>query len=146
MKVKKLGALILAGVLTCTSPAAVFAEEITEENAINTVIDSLLENPDQIADIVIYAKNLIDEQDISDEEITDVIDQAAEHFQISISETEQETLLKLIVKFRDMDIDEEQLREDIKKVYETLDDLGIEKEDVKGIFGKLMDFAKNIIE
>lgn len=45
-----------------------------------------------------------------------------------------------------MDIDEEQLREDIKKVYETLDDLGIEKEDVKGLFGQLLDFAKNILD
>lgn len=146
MKVKKLGVLILAGVLTCTSPAAVFAEEVTEESRIDTAIDSLLENPDEIADIVIYVKDLIDEQDISDEDITDVIDQAAEHFQVSISESEKETLLKLVKKFRDMDIDEEQLREDIKKVYETLDDLGIEKEDVKGLFGQLLDFAKNILD
>lgn len=77
MKVKKLGVLILAGVLTCTSPAAVFAEEVTEESRIDTAIDSLLENPDEIADIVIYVKDLIDEQDISDEDITDLIDQAA---------------------------------------------------------------------
>lgn len=146
MKVKKLGVLILAGVLTCTSPAAVFAEEVAEESRIDTAIDSLLENPDEIADIVIYVKDLIDEQDISDEDITDVIDQAAEHFQVSISESEKETLLKLVKKFRDMDIDEEQLREDIKKVYDTLDDLGIEKEDVKGLFGQLLDFAKNILD
>lgn len=146
MKVKKLGVLILAGVLTCTSPAAVFAEEVAEESMINTAVDSLLDNPDEIADIVIYVKNLIDEQDISDENISDVIDQAADHFQVSISETEKDTLLKLVKKFRDMDIDEEQLREDIKKVYETLDDFGIEKEDVKGLLRQLIDFAKSILE
>lgn len=146
MKVKKLGALILAGVLTCTAPSVVFAEEMTEEILMDTVIDSLLDDPDEVADIVIYVKNLIDEQDISDEDMRSVIDEAAEHFQVSLSDSDKESLLEIIKKFKDMDLDEEQLRSDIHSVYDKLESLGVEKEDVKGLFGKLIEFAKNILE
>ena len=45
-----------------------------------------------------------------------------------------------------MDIDEEQLREDIKSIYEKLDSLGVGKEEVKGFLGRLIDFAKNILD
>ena len=44
-----------------------------------------------------------------------------------------------------MDIDEEQLRTEINKVYDKLESLGITKEDVKGILGKLVDVVKNIL-
>lgn len=146
MKVKKIGALILAGVLTCTTPSAVFAEEMTEEILMDTVIDSLLDDPDEVADIVIYVKNLIDEQDISDDDIRSIIDEAEDHFQVSLSDSDKESLLKIVKKFKDMDLDEEQLRSDINSVYDKLESIGVEKEDVKGILGKLIDFAKNILE
>lgn len=147
MKVKRLGAFILAGVLTCTAPSAVFADEIsTEEMIMDMAIDSLLDNPDKVADIIIYVKEMINQQDLSDEDIRSVIDQAAEQFDVSLSDSEKDTLLKLVKKFQDMDIDEEQLREDIQSVYDTMEKLGIEKDDIKGTLGKLIDFAKSILE
>ncbi|MDO4307951.1 MAG: DUF1002 domain-containing protein [Eubacteriales bacterium] len=146
MKVKRLGALILAGVLTCTAPSVVLADEITEEILMDTAIDSLLSDPDKVADIVIYVKDAIDQQDISDDDIRYVIDQAAENFDVNLSDSDKESLLKIVKKFKDMDLDEEQLRTDIKSVYDKLESLGIEKEDVKGVLGKLIDLAKNILE
>ena len=146
MRVKKIGALILAGVLSCTTPAAVFAEEnTTEEILMDSVLDSLLSDPDKVADIIIFVKDMIDDQDFSDDEIRNVIDQAAEKFEVSISDSDKETILKLVKKFKDMDIDEDELRENIQSVYEKLDSLGIEKEDVKGFLGKLIDFAKELL-
>lgn len=146
MKVKRLGALILAGVLTCTAPSAVFADDITEEILMDTAIDSLLSDPDKVADIVIYVKDAIDQQDISDDDIRYVIDQAAENFDVDLSDSDKESLLKIVKKFKDMDIDEDQLRSDIKSVYDKLESLGIDKEDVKGVLGKLINFAKSILE
>ena len=44
-----------------------------------------------------------------------------------------------------MDFDEEQLREQVHKVYDKLESLGVTKEDVKSIFGKLVDMVKDIL-
>lgn len=146
MKVNKIGALMLAGVLTCTAPAAVYAGDTVEEVITDTVVDSLLSDPDKVADIVIYVKNLVDQQDFSDEELSDIIDQAAEHFELELSDSEKNSILKLVKKFKDMDIDETQLRESIQSVYDKMESLGIDKEDVKGILGKVIDFAKTFLD
>ncbi|MDY3999307.1 MAG: DUF1002 domain-containing protein [Blautia sp.] len=146
MKVNKLGAFVLAGILACTSPAAVSAEENTaEEILMDAAIDSLMSDPDKVADIIIFVKDMVDQQELSDDEMKSIIDEAAEQFDVNITDSDKDTILKLVKKFKDMDIDEEQLREDIKSVYEKLDNLGIEKEDVKGFLGKLIDFAKSIL-
>ena len=146
MKVNKLGAFVLAGILACTSPAAVSAEENTaEEILMDAAIDSLMSDPDKVADIIIFVKDMVDQQELSDDEMKSIIYEAAEQFDVNITDSDKDTILKLVKKFKDMDIDEEQLREDIKSVYEKLDNLGIEKEDVKGFLGKLIDFAKSIL-
>lgn len=146
MRVNKLGALVLAGILTCTAPAAVSAQEnTTEEILMDAAVDSLLSDPDKAADIIIFVKDMIDRQDLSDDEMKNIIDEAADQFDVNITDSDKDTILKLVKKFKDMDIDEEQLREDIKSVYEKLDNLGIEKDDVKGFLGKIIDFAKSIL-
>ena len=146
MKVNKLGALILAGVLTCTGPAVIFAEDnSTEEMIMDEVVDSLLSNPDKVADIIIFVKDMIDRQDLSDDQILNIIDEAAVQFEVSLSDSDKESILKLVKKFKEMDIDETQLRNHINSAYEKLESLGIDKESVKGILGKLIDFAKSII-
>ena len=48
-------------------------------------------------------------------------------------------------KFKNTDLDEEQLRSQVNKVYNKLEELGITKEDVKGILGKLVDLARSIL-
>ena len=51
MKVNKLSAVILAGVLACSTPSAVFAQESSaEEILMDAAMDSLLSDPDKVAD------------------------------------------------------------------------------------------------
>lgn len=147
MKVKKTGALILAGVLTCTTPEVVFAEDTAaaEEMIMDEVVDSLLSDPDKVADIIIFVKDMVDQQDLSDEELLNLIDEAVVQFNVDLSDSDKESILSLVKKFKDMDIDEEQLRENISSAYDKLESLGVDKESVKGILGKLIDFAKSIL-
>lgn len=70
---------------------------------------------------------------------------AAESAGITLSDSEKQTLIQLYDKFKNTDLDEDQLRSQVNKVYSKLDELGITKEDVKGIIGKLVDFARNIL-
>lgn len=152
MKIKKLSALVLAGVISCTAPAAVYADTVSDvvDAAVGILesseMDDILSDPDKIVAIIVYAKDAIGNQEVSDEDILDVIALAEEQFQVTLSDSDKETLVKLVKEFKDMDLDEEQLRNQIQNVYDKLESLGITKDDVKGFLGKAIDFVKNILE
>lgn len=152
MKIKKLSAIILAGALACTTPAVAYAEDSASaavDQAIDILsesgVDELLSDPDTVVDIIMAAKDTLGQVDVSDDQISSALDTAASSLGITLSDSEKSTLVKLYNQFKNMDIDEEQLRSEINKVYDKLESLGITKDDVKGILGKLIDVVKNIL-
>lgn len=152
MKIKKFSALILAGALVCTTPTAVSADTATDaavDQAVELLeqsgVDDILSDPDRVVDIIISAKESIGQADVSDEEISAAIDTAASAAGFSLSDSEKSTLVSLYNKFKNVDINEEELRSSVNKVYDKLESLGITKDDVKGIFGKLVDLVKSIL-
>ena len=147
MKIKKLGALILAGTIMCTTPAvpamasdsSTAVQEVITDNA----IDSLASDPDAVVDIIMYVKDAVDQQDISDEQIKSLIQTAESTVGVSLTDEEENKVVKIVKQVKDTNIDEEQLRSTVTKVYDKLEELGIGKEEVKGILNKLFDFAKS---
>lgn len=151
MKINKLSAFILAGALTCTTPAMVYADTTSDavDQAVsvleNSGVDDLLSDPDKVVDIIVAAKDAIGQVDVSDEEISNAIDVAASGLGISLTDSEKSTLVQLYNKFKNMNLDENELRTQITKVYDKLESLGITKDDVKGVIGKLIDIAKSLL-
>lgn len=152
MRIKKLSALILAGFLTCTAPAAVQADAQTDaavDQAVELLeqsgISDFMSDPDNVVDVIIAAKETIGQADVSDEDIAAALDTAAAAAGFSLSDSDKDTLVRLYNKFKNIDIDEETLRTQVNKVYDKLESLGITKEDVKGILGKMIDIVKSII-
>ena len=151
MKINKLSAIILAGALTCTTPAMVYADITSDavDQAVsvleNSGVDDLLSDPDKVVDIIVAAKDAIGQVDVSDEEISSAIDVAASGLGISLTDSEKSTLVQLYNKFKNMNLDENELRTQITKVYDKLESLGITKDDVKGVIGKLIDIAKSLL-
>ena len=147
MTIKKLGALILAGTIMCTTPAvpamasdsSTAVQEVITDNA----IDSLASDPDAVVDIIMYVKDAVDQQDISDEQIKSLIQTAESTVGVSLTDEEENKEVKIVKQVKDTNIDEEQLRSTVTKVYDKLEELGIGKEEVKGILNKLFDFAKS---
>jgi uncharacterized protein YpuA (DUF1002 family) len=147
MIIKKLGALILAGTIMCTTPAvpamasdsSTAVQEVITDNA----IDSLASDPDAVVDIIMYVKDAVDQQDISDEQIKSLIQTAESTVGVSLTDEEENKVVKIVKQVKDTNIDEEQLRSTVTKVYDKLEELGIGKEEVKGILNKLFDFAKS---
>ena len=147
MTIKKLGALILAGTIMCTIPAvpamasdsSTAVQEVITDNA----IDSLASDPDAVVDIIMYVKDAVDQQDISDEQIKSLIQTAESTVGVSLTDEEENKVVKIVKQVKDTNIDEEQLRSTVTKVYDKLEELGIGKEEVKGILNKLFDFAKS---
>ena len=147
MIIKKLGALILAGTIMCTTPAvpamasdsSTAVQEVITDNA----IDSLASDPDAVVDLIMYVKDAVDQQDISDEQIKSLIQTAESTVGVSLTDEEENKVVKIVKQVKDTNIDEEQLRSTVTKVYDKLEELGIGKEEVKGILNKLFDFAKS---
>ena len=149
MKIKKIGALIMAGVLMCTAPAASVmasdAADTVQEIITDNEIDSLASDPDAVVDISMYAKDQIAQQDISDDQIREIIQAGENTAGVSLTEEEENKLITIVKKVKDTNIDEEQLRSTVTKVYDKLQEMGIGKEEVKGILHKLVDFAKSLL-
>lgn len=147
-KINKFAAIFLAGVMTCTAPAVVMASS-TEDQIVEMIqesgVEEMISDPAQVTDIIMYVKGLIDQQQITEDQISTGIDMAAEQFGIALSDGEKDTLSGIAKKMIDMDIDEEQLESTLTNVYDTLESLGIGKEEVKSILQKVIELAKGIL-
>ena len=144
MRIKKAGILIIAAAITCTTPAVSVMAADTSESV--QEIDSLVSDPDKVVDIIMYVKNEAAKQDISDDQIRSLIQTAESTAGVSLSEEEENRIIKIVKQIKDSDIDEEQLRSAVTKAYDKLEEMGIGKEEVKGILHKLADFAKSLFE
>ena len=144
MKINKLSAFILAGALTCTAPAMVYADQTTDaavDQAVELLeqsgVDDLLSDPDKVVDLIIAAKETLGTGKVTDDQISSALDVAAGELGVTLSDSYN--------KFKNMDLDENELRSQVNKVYDKLESLGITKEDVKGILGKLVDLVKEFL-
>ena len=148
MRIKKFAALVLAGAIMCTTPsipemsydASAKVQEIITDNA----IDSLASDPDAVVEIIMNVKDAMAQQDISDEQIKSLIQTAESTVGVSLTDEEENKVVKIVKQVKDSNIDEEQLRSTVTKVYDKLEEMGIGKEEVKGILHKLVDFAKSL--
>ena len=150
-KINKLTAIVLAGAISCTAPAMVYADDTSAavDQAVEMLqesgVDELLSDPDKVVDIIVAAKEAVGQTDVSDDTISSAIDVAASSLGVTLSDSDKSTLVSLYNKFKNMDLDEDQLRSQINQVYDKLESLGITKEDVKGVFGKLVSLVKDIL-
>ena len=151
MRINKLTAIVLAGAISCTAPAMVYADDTSAavDQAVEMLqesgVDELLSDPDKVVDIIVAAKEAVGQTDVSDDTISSAIDVAASSLGVTLSDSDKSTLVSLYNKFKNMDLDEDQLRSQINQVYDKLESLGITKEDVKGVFGTLVSLVKDIL-
>ena len=151
MRINKLTAIVLAGAISCTAPAMVYADDTSAavDQAVEMLqesgVDELLSDPDKVVDIIVAAKEAVGQTDVSDDTISSAIDVAASSLGVTLSDSDKSTLVSLYNKFKNMDLDEDQLRSQINQVYDKLESLGITKEDVKGVFSKLVSLVKDIL-
>ena len=154
IKMKKSAALILAGVLACSMPMPVMASSDTEvvESLLDSGIDFLASDPGKAVDIIMYAKDLVDQQNITDDQVRSAVTQAADHFGVSLSDSEVDSLVSVVRKVLDAKIDDPeklcQLRDHKGSflIFSKLQDMGVTKDDAKGLVSKLIEFVKGLFE
>lgn len=150
-RLNKVTALVIAGVISCTSPMMVMAsdsgsvmsqaEEILKDNEVG----SLASDPDKVGDIIVYVNGLFDSNQITDDEISQGIDEAADHFGVSLNEDDKSSLVNIISKFRGIEMSDDQIKGYVSDAYSTLKDMGVTKSDVKNIFEKAIEFIKGML-
>ena len=90
-------------------------------------------------------KGLFDSNQISDDEISQGIDEAADHFGVSLNEDDKSSLVNIISKFRGIEMSDDQIKGYVSDAYSTLKDMGVTKSDVKNIFEKAIEFIKGML-
>ena len=143
--IKKLTGIMMAGALAFSVPVPAIAsgfDTSSLEALIDSGVDAVFSDPDQTVDIIMYVKDKIGQQDVTDDQIRTVINEAADAFQISLTDTEKDNLVDLARKVKDANIDEDELRSDVNAVFDKMDALGVEKNDVKGFLKKILNLVK----
>ena len=116
------------------------------ESLLDSGIDFLASDPEKAVDIIMYAKDLVDQQNITDDQVRSAVTQAADHFGVSLSDSDVDSLVSVVRKVLDAKIDEDALRSDVNSVYSKLQDMGVTKDDAKGLVSKLIEFVKGLFE
>lgn len=143
--IKKLTGIMMAGALAFSVPVPAIAsgfDTSSLEALIDSGVDAVFSNPDQTVDIIMYVKDKIGQQDVTDDQIRTVINEAADAFQISLTDSEKDNLVDLARRVKDANIDEDELRSDVNAVFDKMDALGVEKNDVKGFLKKILNLVK----
>ena len=143
--IKKLTGIMMAGALAFSVPVPAIAsgfDTSSLEALIDSGVDAVFSDPDQTVDIIMYVKDKIGQQDVTDDQIRTVINEAADAFQISLTDSEKDNLVDLARKVKDANIDEDELRSDVNAVFDKMDARGVEKNDVKGFLKKILNLVK----
>ncbi len=120
----------------------------TNELVVTSDIGETLEDPEKAAELVAFIKNEVSSQNLSEEDVSNLIDQASEEFGVTLSEENKQDLVELMEKIDNLNLDVDQLKDQISGLYEKLDNMGIhidlDSEEVQGLLQKIIQFFKNL--
>lgn len=109
-------------------------------------------NTDEVAGMVAYLKDQVGGKNMSDGEIKDAIDEAADKFNVSLTQDQIDQLLELLKKLQGLDLDWGNLKNQAQNLYGKLKDMGLNidtaalTEQAQGFFAKLIAFIKSLFQ
>ncbi|MCD7894360.1 MAG: DUF1002 domain-containing protein [Erysipelotrichaceae bacterium] len=120
-------------------------EEVDEENvdaAINEIVvtGDIAEDNDDAEALVAYLKEQVAQDDMSEDEISEAIDEAEEKFGVTLTDEQQQALVDLLAKIGDLDLDIDSLKSQAQEIY---DKLGIDI-DTDSLFSSIKNFFGGI--
>lgn len=153
--------IIVAGPTGISGTAALVGifkayEEMTGENVDDAVVDvalnelvltgqleSVLEgvSDEEVEEFIAYIKAVVAEQDLTDEaSINEVIDEACEKYGVTLTSSERQQLIDLLLKITSLDIDLSGLVDYAESLYNSFKNGG----DSDGIFAAIGEFFSNL--
>jgi len=156
--------VIVAGPFEITGTAALVGamkayaeltgEDISEDSmdaAVNELVitSEIAEDVDSedIEQLMAFVKAKVVEEGLDDEEaISKAIDEGASQLGITITEEEKKAIISLMKKIGDLDLDLESMQQQAKDLFNKLEDMGIDKEQAKNFFQKIIDAIQSFFE
>ena len=123
------------------------ADAATEELVTTSDLGESIGDKEQAEELVGAVKEAVVSNNLSDpEEIEAVVDDAAKEMDIQLSDEDKQKIVSLMQKISSLDLDVDALKEQAKDLYNKLEslDLNINQEQVKGFFGKIVSWCKNL--
>lgn len=124
------------------------------EIVVTGAIEDSTGNTDEVEGMVAYLKDqLQDSKDLSDEELEQEIENAADEFQVSLTQDEILQLKELLRKLQGLDLDWDKLAKQAQGIYDKLKDMGFDLSNIDtgelaskagSLFEKIIDFFKNL--
>ncbi|MCD7866242.1 MAG: DUF1002 domain-containing protein [Clostridiales bacterium] len=137
-------------------------EEIDEDvidGAINEIvitgaIEESTGTTDEVEGMVAYLKEQVaDSENMTDEELEETIQDAADEFEVTLTDEEIQQLKELLKKLQGLDLDWDNIAKQAQSVYEKLQNMGFDlssidtdelAEEASGFFAKIIQFFKNL--
>ena len=104
---------------------------------------------EDVEQLMAFVKAKVVEENLDNEEaISKAIDMGAEELGISVTQEEKDSIISLMKKINDLDLDLDSMKEQAKDLFNKLEDMGIDKEQAKGFFQRIVEalteFFKNL--
>ncbi|MCC8080736.1 MAG: DUF1002 domain-containing protein [Lachnospiraceae bacterium] len=142
--------------------AVMTGEKIDEDvidGAINEIvitgaIEESTGSTDEVEGMVAYLKEQVaDSEDMTDEELEEAIQDAADEFEVTLTDEEVQQLKDLLKKLQGLDLDWDNLAKQAQSVYDKLKNMGFDlssidtdelAEEASGFFAKIIQFFQNL--
>lgn len=159
--------VIVAGPFEITGTAALVGamkayaeltgEEISAESmdtAVNELVvtsqmadDAEGMDAEKVEDLIALVKAKVVEEGLDDEEsIREVIEEGSNELGITLSEEEVDTIISLMKKISELDLDFDSMKEQAGEMLDKLEELGVDKEEAKNFFQKIIDAITEFFE
>lgn len=158
--------IIVAGPFKLSGTAALVGatkayEEMTGKSISNTNIDAATNelvvtgelaesvgDSEKVEQLIAYVKQeVIENENISEEDISQAIDEGCDTLNIELTEDEKAQILSLMDKISEVDIDVDALKEQAKSLYDKLGDLNLDTEKLnESMGGTLSEVFTAIVE
>lgn len=101
-------------------------------------------NSEDVEQLIAFVKAKVVEGGLDNEEaISEAIDEGASQLGISITDEEKQTIISLMKKISNLDLDIDSMKKQAKDLFNKLEDMGIDKEQAKNFFQKIIDAIQN---
>ncbi|MCD8152927.1 MAG: DUF1002 domain-containing protein [Clostridiales bacterium] len=149
-----IGALEAYSVMTGEEIQTDVIDGAIEEIVVTGAIEESTGTSDEVEGMVAYLKEqLADSEDMTDEELQEAIEDAAEQFDVTLTQDDIDQLISLLKKLQGMDLDWDNIAKQAQSVYDKLKGMEFDLSSIdtdelaaqaSGIFAKLIEFIKGL--
>lgn len=112
----------------------------TDELVTTSELGESLGDQEKASELIAVVKEAVAENGLEKpEDAEEIVDEAADQLGITLTQEEKDKILSLVDRISKLDLDVDKLKEQAKSIYEKIEslDIHIDREEVKGILGKI---------